>query len=144
MARPPLHLIVPTGLHAVSEAGIRIRDFLQSEGLDDLTAFEVELAVVEVITNVVRHGWPYHEQVPISVLVEIKPDAVKTTIEDPGAPPPMRRESRPQDPLAESGRGIEIIYAVTDEVEHAVLQHGNVIVLTKRLRQPAGVKHDRR
>lgn len=137
MASPALHLIVPAGLRAVSEAGVQIRDFLRAAGVDDLAAFQIELAVVEVVTNVVRHGCQNQEQVPIMVQVVLADGAVRTTIEDPGAPPPMRPGSAPKDPLAEGGRGIDIIYAVMDEVRHKVVRGGNIIELTKRVNRNA-------
>lgn len=115
---------------------MRIRDFLRDAGIADLAAYQIELAIVEVITNVVRHGCSERHDLPITVNIVLTAKYVRATIEDPGTPPPMQPGGGLKDPLAESGRGIDIVYSVMDEVHHRAVRGRNVVELTKRVDCP--------
>lgn len=86
---------------------------------DRLPAFEI--AVVEALTNVIRHGGLRSGQT-IGVALHRTPDGIEATITDEGPALPddlfirPRPEDDDSDPLAESGRGIGLILMCADGV----------------------------
>jgi anti-sigma regulatory factor (Ser/Thr protein kinase) len=104
------------------------------DGIDDLL-----VACSELVTNAVRHATGRHDQVVLRVMAT--GDAVVLEIEDDGdgfAWPVSRVMA---DVLAddESGRGLFIVEALTDQVEVLVSQGRTVVRCLKRgmLHQPA-------
>ncbi|MDB6454757.1 ATP-binding protein [Falsirhodobacter sp. 20TX0035] len=85
---------------------------------DRLPAFEI--AVVEALTNVIRHGGLAPGQT-VSIALHRTPAGIEAAITDegPALPPDLfapRPEEEEPDPFAESGRGIGLILMCTDGV----------------------------
>ena len=83
---------------------------------DRLVAFEI--AVVEALSNVIRHAGLRPDQ-PVGVNMQGSANGMEVTITDDGPPPPGDLFTRPQpdDPMAESGRGIGLILMCANGVE---------------------------
>lgn len=90
----------------------------------------VELALVEAVTNVIRHGYAGEPGLPITVRVELLDDRLALTIEDQGTPiPPGLLEAAaaaalPEPTLdpstwPESGMGLGLIAAAADALAYA-------------------------
>ena len=89
----------------------RLRPFSDEE-LSDL-----KLALTEACTNSVRHA--YHDAAGVvEILYELHPDRLVVEVSDTGEGfvPPADRDTDP-DELSEGGLGLEIIKAVSDELE---------------------------
>jgi serine/threonine-protein kinase RsbW len=128
------------GIAPVSE-GVRIlaRPILGEEGAGD-----VELALVEAATNVVRHGYG-PEGGPIRIEASTRPECVVVKIFDWGRPIPgealasaglSRFDFDPSDLLEipEGGMGLSLIAAVMDEVTYRSDEGQNVLTLLRRAR----------
>jgi serine/threonine-protein kinase RsbW len=79
---------------------------------------DLKLAVTEACGNAVRHAYAA-DGGTVRVVYEVGPDAIEITVEDDG--PGLAADDLPQDPFAgedpaESGMGLAIIRAVTDEL----------------------------
>lgn len=111
-------------LDAVSPAAQAVTALLphwEPEGRD-----AVDLALVEALTNIIRHG-PQGETQPIRVEVEVTPSRVTVDIVDTAPPLPANLLERagvqgfdfdPEDigEIPESGRGVALILVLMDEV----------------------------
>jgi len=107
-ARPEYITLGRLALTAI--AGVRS---LSDEALHDL-----KLALTEACTNSVKHAYAEGGEGVVDIVYELQPDRLAVEVGDAGA------GFEPQDPnggngdeLSEGGLGIEIIRAVTDEVE---------------------------
>ena len=91
-------------------AGIRP---VSDEALHDL-----KLALTEACTNSVKHAYEEGREGTVDILYELQPDRLAVEVGDAGAGfEPQERNGAQGDELSEGGLGIEIIRAVTDEVE---------------------------
>ena len=113
-------------------AGIAREVAMSEEALADL-----KLAVTEACGNAVRHAYPADGGV-VRVVYEVDSDVIDVTVEDEGSGIPF--EDLPADPLvdgdpAESGMGLAIIRAVTDELEVTERggTRGTLVRMRKRL-----------
>ena len=94
-----------------------VGDALAPEGL-----IRLEIAVTEALNNVVLHGGP-PGGAEIGVTVRKAAPGVLVEIRDPGRPVPAglfaaARDPARIDPLAESGRGIALIAALSDALDY--------------------------
>ena len=117
---------------------------LAAPGLGEEGAGDVELALVEAATNVVRHGYG-PEGGPIRIEASEIPDGVVVRISDWGQPIPgealasaglSRFDFDPSSLLdiPEGGMGLSLIVAVMDEVTYRSDEGQNVLTLLRRAR----------
>jgi serine/threonine-protein kinase RsbW len=91
-------------------AGIRP---VSDEALHDL-----KLALTEACTNSVKHAYEEGGEGTVDILYELQPDRLAVEVGDAGSGfEPQDRNGADGDELSEGGLGIEIIRAVTDEVQ---------------------------
>lgn len=119
----------------MTELGAFLGDALAPEG-----AIRLEIAVVEALTNIVLHGRLAHDA-GIDLLARTAPDTVEIEIRDPGPPVPLRlfedsADLDQIDPLAESGRGIALIKAMSDGLDYRIDRGANRLVLRFVARDP--------
>lgn len=78
------------------------------------TAEELAAAVHEAVVNAMEHGNQYDPARWVSVYLEESDLAVTVTVQDEG--PGVRVAEAPVDPLADRGRGLELMRGLVDEV----------------------------
>jgi len=135
MARSPASLTVPGVLDAVPGVRRWLGDLLAGWRLSGSDAADLALAVTEICTNIVRHG--YRETAgDIVVHVAREAGAVHVTILDRAPPFAPAPESLPSaEALAEGGYGLELVRGVVDEFHiQPIAGGGNRTVLVKRPR----------
>lgn len=103
--------------------------------LSEERLIDLEVALVEVLTNAVRHGRPAEPDQSIGVEVDLNATGVTLTIRDTGAPLPVDLFAAAPalddiDPLAESGRGLALVVETTDRVRVMPQAGNNGIELT--------------
>lgn len=108
---------IPPVLEEVDVLGSRLRDaaapFLAEDRL-----FAFEIALVEALTNIIRHGGLSAEDA-VEVRLSETAGVVELEIRDTGPAPPADLFTAPRpdsDPMAESGRGIALILSCADAV----------------------------
>lgn len=85
----------------------------------------ITIAVAELVGNVIEHGRTASGGAPlIRLALAVEPQRVVATLEDDGVgyPPEGRL---PDDEMAESGRGLALVYSALDEVAYARREDGN-------------------
>ncbi|MET0556159.1 MAG: ATP-binding protein [Vicinamibacteria bacterium] len=134
-------LTIDSRLENLAFVGVAARAIAAAAGLPPEACGEVELCVVEAVTNSIRHayeGRPGHE-----VRIRIGADAGRLEIEvrDRGRALPVERLARaPELPepsredvasLAESGRGHFLMARLMDELQFAHVDGENVVRMTR-------------
>jgi serine/threonine-protein kinase RsbW len=127
-----LALCLPREGPSVGIARHICRDALVSLGVSDGCVADIELAVTEACTNVLRHAASgSHEY---EVQVEIDERTCEIRVLDAGDNFDMIEGERPAPVMAETGRGLFLMRAMVDEFD---LDHepetGTVVKLTKEL-----------
>jgi len=94
--------------------------------LSDETLHDLKLALTEACTNSVKHAYG-EDGGSIDIVYELLSDRLAVEVGDAGAgfePNGARGDGAAEDELEEGGLGIEIIRALTDEVEIAKREGG--------------------
>ena len=90
---------------------------LEKSKLEELPAFGFRCAVTEVVNNCIRHAYKDEPGHPINITIQLQSDHLTLVVKDCG-PVFTGPVGTPQsDPLAESGRGFEIIKAGVSKVD---------------------------
>ena len=112
-------------------------------GVDQETLFDVHLAVEEVVTNVIDHGYAGTAAGPVTVRVHREPRQIVVTVEDLARrfdPTEVKRPdiTAPMEERPIGGLGWHLVNKIMDGVRHEPLTingttHGNRVTLVKRL-----------
>jgi anti-sigma regulatory factor (Ser/Thr protein kinase) len=115
-----------------------VEAFGESKGLTADSVFSVNLALDEVITNVIRYAHDDGGQHPIVVRLEIDQDELTAQVEDDGrafnpleAPVPDIGASIEERPIG--GLGIHLVRSVMNSIEYRREDERNVLIMKKRL-----------
>jgi anti-sigma regulatory factor (Ser/Thr protein kinase) len=110
-------------------------------GMDPIRLAELELAVVEAVTNVIRHGNIGGMRQAIELQLARQESGVKVTIKDRGRSIPKAALSASEtvldfDPedifnLPERGLGLALIREAVDRVDYQTAEGGNTLLLAK-------------
>jgi CheY-like chemotaxis protein/anti-sigma regulatory factor (Ser/Thr protein kinase) len=107
---------------------------------DEGETLAVRLAVEEVFSNIVHHGYPGGAAGPVTVAFAIEPPRLRITIEDEAPPFDPRQAPAPDlagdvQARAVGGLGWHLVFRLMDEVKHEVPGTlGNRLVLVKRIK----------
>ncbi len=71
-------------LHALEKLMNGTTNFLEDNGVDAQAVYRINLALEELVTNIIRHGYDDYESHDINVSVVIREDEVVAVIEDDG------------------------------------------------------------
>ena len=135
-------LTVPANLDSLAKISVFITDATSRAGLDDHAAWQVQLAVDEAATNIIRYGYR-GEPGWIDLTAELVGDDVVVTLED-EAPEfdPTAAEapdlSVPPQHRRPGGMGIHLMRLATDSMVHRPRPGGgNILTLRRsRVRRP--------
>lgn len=130
-------------LEAISPVSQIVRALAEVD-LGSEAAGDVELALVEAVTNIIRHGYD-NDGGMIRIEISVTSDSVDVRIFDWGQPIPKtslaqaggsRFDFDPADleALPESGMGLLIISSVMDEVTYSSDEGRNLLTLRRRAR----------
>lgn len=115
-----------------------LRQFCQEVGLSKRQSFEINLALDELFTNIINHGFRDKEEHQVHVTCSEVDGAVEITIEDDGIPfnpaaaphPNLKCAFRDREI---GGLGIHLIRSYMDHIEYKRQNDKNILVLTKTL-----------
>lgn len=135
-------------LDDVSRVAQALRVFLPPEAPEEVRN-EIEIGVVEAMSNIVRHGYGSSENGVIEVSYDYSGSEISIELKDRGAPLPDGAlggaggvfDYDPQDiaQLPESGMGIALMRASFDRIEYRADAGGNVLRMTRTL-PPVGMQ----
>jgi len=149
-----IHCAIGCELAEVNSIAAMLRDLCASLGFDEIDAYQVELAACEAMVNVIRHAYRNEPGKTMMVGAGAEDGRLVIEIEDRGVPMPAERvrdlkegveiaevDSRERSSLRESGRGLQIIHDVMDEISYESeggmnrLRMGKLIAAARREEQ---------
>ena len=138
-----IKLTIRARLPDVSILGVTIRILADEFGLEMMACTEIELAVVEAVTNVVKHCLAKSPDSLIEVTLYSTEQLLAITIFDQGIPMPADALDSADGSVFDyipddiegwptSGMGLSLIKAVMDEVQYSSDETGNTLRLIKK------------
>jgi len=131
-------LRVPARSAYLALVGTVVRWFGRRAGLSDEHCRDLEVAVDEACTNVIRHAFPGTADGEMTVICSASPNGLEVTIQDKGKPfdpehgVEIARDKRSRDP-ASGGMGLLLIRQLTDAVRYQWdEEQGNQFTLVKQ------------
>jgi serine/threonine-protein kinase RsbW len=130
---------LPADLREIERLNRIIRQFGDLHEVPSRVLYAMNLALDEVVTNVVRHGFDDPKDQEIVAHLVVQPGELKTEVTDRGREfDPMAVAAPNLDaPLAErtlGGLGIHLIRSLMDAVEYRRENGKNVLTMRKRIR----------
>jgi serine/threonine-protein kinase RsbW len=132
-------------LRLVWQAGETLLDSVVFDEDPEGTRYNVLLALQEMVTNVLRHGYELDESKPVEVVFTLRDDTFEITLRD-QAPPfdPLTYDTvdvgrETAMPTECGGFGIHIARLVMDRIEYAREGEWNVLRLCKTVRAVARI-----
>lgn len=106
-------------------------------GMDDKGVFQLQLAVDEVVSNIIIHGYT-HQTGPIHLTIWKENEKVNIRIQDRGEPfDPLKTDSPdlsvPLEERSPGGLGIHFLKTVTDGAHYQFKDGKNILTLIKNL-----------
>jgi serine/threonine-protein kinase RsbW len=132
-----LRLTLRNDLAEIAGLGQTVRQFLAENGVGPRPVYVVDLALEELLSNIVKYAHPQGGDHPIEVGVRLAAGRVVVTIEDDGVPfdplefPPLapgRLVDQPRGQL-----GIHLVRRLVDDVSYTRRDGGNRIQLAVQL-----------
>lgn len=123
--------------------------FFLHAGISDSDAFDLRLAIEEVCTNVMMHGYTQQRPGPLEVSLCADDEAVTVVISDRAEPfdpeaAPMPDLEAPPEQRQVGGLGWHLVRRIVDQVVYRYdVTDGNTVTLIKRLRMPTETQDDR-
>jgi len=132
--------------NSVSELGPaldRIESVLTETGADDQIVFRIRLALDELLTNSITHGFPQGGEHEIRIDLMLDPDHVAVDIIDDGLPfdPFQPRQVDIDAPIEEraiGGLGLHFVRELIPELSYRRVGDHNIVSLASPLQQVAG------
>jgi len=121
----------PSRIEAVSEAAAAVSEFLSRMGIDEGTAFGVDMAVREAVTNAVLHGNKLDEAKVVDLKLSNSPEAFEIIVHDQGRgfnPSDIPDPTKEENLLKTSGRGIFFMRNFMDTVDWSSDPQGGTTV----------------
>jgi len=110
-----------------------LEDLLAKSRLDDMSAFHLQCAVIEVVNNCIQHAYLNKPGQPIRVSYQLDDDRVKIVVSDKGLAFLEPEETSEADPMSESGRGLQIIRAWVSELRFERVDEWNFCELEQKI-----------
>jgi len=129
-----LRLTIRNDLGELARVSALARELLERHGVDAQVAYATELALEEVLSNVIRHGYPDREPHEIALWLGVGEGGIELRVEDDGREfdPTTAAGADLDRPLAErqaGGLGIHLLRAFVSEMRYERLGDRNSLWL---------------
>ncbi|MEO0563459.1 MAG: ATP-binding protein [Chloroflexota bacterium] len=128
-------LTIPAQLPSLSVVTAFVWAIATDAGLNQRKAYRLRLAVDEIVTNIVEHGYATTTDPScclIHIFVEVEPDTISIMIEDAGLPYDITQEAPIVDVNAEpdardpGGLGVYLVVRYIDDIRYDFVNGHNV------------------
>jgi serine/threonine-protein kinase RsbW len=124
-------LTLPSRIEAVNEAAASVAGLLSRLGVGEETAFGIDMAIREAVTNAVLHGNKQDQSKCVHVTVKSLPDKLEINVRDQGTgfnPAAVPDPTEDENIMKTSGRGIFFMRNFMDEVDWSINPEGGTTV----------------
>lgn len=138
-----IQLRIDSRLEDIAMVGVASRAWAMLAGLDETQAFNVELCVVEAVTNSVEHGYQCEQGHPVDVVVRLTSTLLEFEVRDQGKglgaehakaePTTAEAALAVPDAMSPRGRGGFLIDELMDHVDYRVDDRGVTLTIGKTL-----------
>ena len=138
---PTFQRTITNELHSLEGLMNAITNYLEDQAVDAQAVYRINLAMEEMITNIIKYGYDDYEKHNIQVFLEVKDDEILGSIEDYGREfnPMAQTKATPEDPSEPEvgGLGIHLMKQLLDSMVYR--RHGdkNVLKIKTRRTPPA-------
>lgn len=139
-----IKLLIGSRLANVRLLGLAVQAFCVYLNFDETQAFQAQLALVEAVTNIIRHAYHGQPGSEVEITVTLYPQHLSFQVVDTGSPlPALNPKALEFDPsdrsnLPEGGMGLVIMHQIMDRVEYRRVNQSNILTMEKDfpLRKP--------
>ncbi|HWN08944.1 MAG TPA: ATP-binding protein [Pyrinomonadaceae bacterium] len=131
MTQETTELRFASRIEAVAEAAAAVSEFLNRVGISEDTAFGIDMAVREAVTNAVLHGNKLDSAKFAEIDLRKSPETLEIKVRDQGKgfnPSEVADPTKDENILKTSGRGIFFMRNFMDEVDWTVNPEGGTTV----------------
>jgi len=128
-------LSISSNPHEVEQLLTSLEDLLAKSCLNDMSAFRLRCAVIEVINNCIQHAYLNKTGQPIRVSYQLGHDRVHIVVSDKGNAFLEPKETSEADPMSESGRGLQIARAWVTKLSFERCGEWNVCEIEQKITQ---------
>lgn len=126
-------------LSEIERLSLIIDEFVERNGLSPKVAFELNVALDEILTNVITHGYDDSGPYPIQVRGRLEDGFMTIEVEDGGREfDPLKASEPDLDSGVEErpigGLGIHLVRQLTDRLEYRRLEGRNLLTMWKAAR----------
>ena len=120
----------------LASANQTVTEFGQQHGLPDSVLHDFNLALGEILTNIISYGYTDSGEHEITVRLSIEPGELRVDVEDDGKPfnpleaPEVDTTSRLEE-RAVGGLGVHLVRKLTDGLEYRRHEGKNLLVMKK-------------
>jgi len=144
MASKKIKLIIESNLDDIPLVGIAVNRFCAYVSFSETDAFNIELCVIEAVTNCIKHAYGERGGQEVSITFSLFESEVVFEICDTGRPMDSEKlrkaelrhypvDKDPIDTHRESGRGLGIMKKIMDDIEYRSKNEMNCLILKKRI-----------
>ena len=131
-------LLLRNRFSEIQRLAAAVKDLGNEHGLPDTLVGDIRLALEEVVTNIIMHGYDDHGEHEIELRFAVSADRVAVTVLDTGRAFNPLDHPEPEtdaefDELEIGGIGIMLIRRLMDHVEYTRDGGRNILVLAKQL-----------
>ena len=131
------HLVLGNDTAELPAANAALRSFCQQHGISEDAVFDLTLALEEILTNIIRHGYDDEGVHEIDMVIRKQGDWLILRVADDGrpfdpskvAPPDLHL---PPEKRAVGGLGIHLVKSVADALEYRREDGKNVVTVKKK------------
>lgn len=142
MTSSRLKLIVEANLSQIGLMASIARLICHEASMTTLVTTEVELALVEAVTNIIKYGLPHSPSAEVQLIFTLSTPSLQIEIYDQGVPIPAGLldladgsvfdfDADDMDAWPTSGMGLSLIKAAMDDVDYRTIDGNNILRLIK-------------
>ena len=126
-------------LSELASANQTVTEFGRQHGIPENVLHDLNLALGEILTNIISYGYTDSGEHEITVRLSIEPGEMRVDVEDDGQPfnpleAPEADTTNPLEERAVGGLGVHLVRKLTDGLEYQRHEGKNSLVMKKQLR----------
>jgi len=136
--RPGFRMTIGADRREIARVSAALAEFAEAHGLPAAVRRSLHVALDDLLTNTIVHGFAGRDDGNVTIEAELHPDRVCVTLTDDGRPFDPLGVDPPDTTLGTQerrigGLGIHLVRRIMDEVSYHRRADRNVVVLAKRL-----------